>query len=406
MGTGSPGRWGLSVRAQALALAVALALTATVGCIRPKHALVPEPVADKVWLNSGAPNDYHSDAADAVSGLALAMQGDAPDRPADKPLNVLCVSGGGKYAAFTAGALCGWTASGQRPVFDVATGVSSGAPCALMAFLGPKYDHQLADIFLNLNRTDLYVWRPVRGLATGSGLMSSRPLVKLLEQRLDASVIADLRSAHREGRRLFVATSNVRTHKLVVWDVGALASSDRPDAAALVRKVVLAACSIPGIVPPVEFDVTVNGVRYTELHADAGNLAQVFVRTSGPLPPGSAIWVLSAGKVHPNCSKGTPRVLESMVMAVSTTLYALFRADTLRLYALCGVTRSRFHMLALPKDFECRTNSMAFDHKESLRMYLVGYQLAAGDMWAAQPPDTAPGEVDPPRAGVEFVTAE
>ena len=406
MGTGSSG-WGRSRRARSLALAVVLALAGSVGCFGPnRHSIPPESVTDKVWLNSGGPNDYHSDAADAVSGLALAMRGDAPDRPADKPLNVLCVSGGGKYAAFTAGALCGWTATGTRPVFDVATGVSSGAPTALMAFLGPKYDYQLADTFLNLNRTDLYVWRPVRGLVTGSGLMSSRPLAKLLDRRLNESVLADLRAAHAEGRRLFVATSNARTHKLVVWDVGALASSGRPDAGELVRKVVLAACSIPSIVPPVAFDVTVNGVRYTELHADAGNLAQVFVCTPGPLPPGSSVWVLSAGKTHPNCSHGTPRVLESMVRAVSTTLYALFRADTLRLYALCGVTRSRFRMMALPEGFEGRTNSMVFNHHESQRMYLIGYQMAAGDLWETQPPDTAPGEVSPPRAGTEFVTAE
>jgi hypothetical protein len=404
MRTGSSG-WGLSRRARALALAIALALAATVGCFQSKRT-PPQSVAGKVWLNCGSPNDYRSDAADAVSGLALAMQGEVPAGPADRPLNVLCVSGGGKYAAFTAGALCGWTSTGKRPTFDVATGISSGAPTALMAFLGPKYDHQLAETFLNLNRTDLYVWRPVYGLVTGCGLMSSRPLRKTLDRQLNDAVVADLRTAQAEGRRLFVATSNVRTHKMVVWDVGAIASSGRPDAGDLVRKVILAACSIPGLVPPVEFDVTVNGVRYKELHADAGNLAQVFVRTSGPLPPGSTVWVLSAGKTHPNGSRGTPRVLESMVMAVSTTLYALFRADTLRLYALCGVTRSHFRMLAIPKDFEGRTNSMIFDHDESRRMYLIGYQMAAGDVWETQPPDTAPGEVPPPRTGVEFVTAE
>lgn len=405
MGTGSSG-WGLSRRARWPALAVAFALVAVVGCFSGGSA-PPAAVAEKVWLNRGPADDYHADAVDAVSGLALAMRGDAPERPADKPLNALCVSGGGKYAAFTAGALCGWTASGTRPAFDVATGVSSGAPVALMAFLGPKYDHQLADIFLHLDRSDLYVWRPVRGLATGSGLMSSRPLCKLLDRRLNDSVIADLRAAHAAGRRLFIATSNARTHKMVVWDVGAIASSGRPDAGELVRKVFLAACSIPGLVPPVEFDVTVNGVRYTERHADAGNLAQVFLRTAGPLPPGSTVWVLSAGKAYPNPSKGrAPRVLESMVMAVSTTLYALFRADALRLYALCGVTRSHFRLLAIPEDFECRTNSMVFDPEESLRLYLVGYQMAAGDAWETRPPDTAPGELPPPRTGVEFVTAE
>ena len=340
---------------------------------------------------------------DAVAGLALAMQGAAPDRPAGKPLNVLCVSGGGKYAAFTAGALAGWTASGTRPAFDIATGISSGAPTAFLAFLGPKYDDFLADTFLKLHRTDLFTWQPLRGLAAGTGLMSSRPLAQLLDRKLDDAVLADLRAAHAQGRRLFVATSNVMTHKLIVWDVGAIASSGRPDAAALVRKVVLAACSIPGIVPPVEFDVTVNGVRYTERHADAGSLTQVFVATAGPLPPGSAVWVLSAGKTHLDRAEGPPRVLASMVAAVSTTLYALFRADAVKLYALCGVTRSRFRMLALPDDFNGHTSSMVFDPAESRCMFWIGYQMAAGDAWETRPPDTAPGEVPPPRAGLDFV---
>lgn len=401
MGTGSSGRRGIG---RWVALAILLALAAVAGCSGPRGIYAPESLVSKCWVNHFATDDYRHADTSAVSGLALAMQGSAPAQPSDKPLNVLCVSGGGKYAAFTAGALCGWTASGTRPPFDVATGVSSGAPTALMAFLGPKYDNLLTEIFLNLRRCDLYVWRPVRGLLAGTGLMSSHPLVKLLDERIDDAVMADLQTAHAEGRRLFVATSNVLTHRLVVWDVGAIASSGHPDAKILVRKVILATCSIPGVVPSVEFDVTVNGVRYTELHADAGNLTQVFVSTAGPLPPGSAVWVLSAGKTHPNCARGTPRVLESISTAVSTTLYALFRADTMKLYALCGVTQSRFRLMALPNDFNGHTSSMVFDAAESHRMYWIGYQMATGGAWQTQPPDTAPGELSPPRAGVEFVT--
>ena len=402
MGTGSSGRWGLSRCARPLALAVPLLLSAVVGCslFRPPSPAPAPGAAEKVYLNGGPADQYHSDAADVVSGLSLAMRGDAPDRPADKPINVLCVSGGGKYAAFTAGGLCGWTASGTRPTFDVATGVSSGAPTALMAFLGSKYDFQLSDIFLTLDRSDLYVWRPVRGLLTGAGLMSARPLKRMLDERIDAEVIADLRAAHAEGRRLFIATTNVHTHKLVAWDVGAIASSGRPDAVELVRKIILAACSIPGLVPPVEFDVTVNGVQYTEQHADAGNLAQVFLRLPGPLPPGSA------GKTYPDVSKGRQRIIGSMVTAISSTLYSLFRADAMRLYALCGVTHSRFRLLALPTDFVGRANSMAFDHDELRRLYLVGYQMVMGNEWATIPPDSAPGELAPPRSGTAFVTAE
>lgn len=407
METGPTGRWGIARGVQAFALALQLLLVVAVGCSGPGRGHAPpELLAGKLWTNRHTHDDYHHADVDAVNGLALAMQGDAPDRPAEKPLNVLCVSGGGKYAAFTAGTLNGWTASGNRPTFDVASGVSSGAAVALMAFLGPKYDECLIRIFLNLKRTDLYTWRPVRGLIAGTGLMSSRPLEQLLERELTDEVLIDLRAAHAQGRRLFIATSNVITHRLTVWDVGAIASSGRPDSGMLVRKVLLAACSIPGIVPPVEFDVTVNGVRYTELHADAGNLTQVFVRTVGPLPPGSNIWVLSAGKTHPNSAKGTPRVLESMVMAVSGSLYSLFRADTMKLYALCGVTRSHFRMMALPRHFDGRASSMVFDPRESQRMYWLGYQLAVGGGWESQPPDTAPDELPPPRAGVEFLAPE
>ncbi|HEY1186718.1 MAG TPA: patatin-like phospholipase family protein, partial [Gemmata sp.] len=388
-----------------LARLAPLVLAATVGCLGPKvRAPVPDEVTTKVWINERSRDDYHDADVDAVAGLAAVMQGAAPVRSEERPQNVLCVSGGGKYAAFTAGALCGWSAAGTRPTFDVATGVSSGAPTAFLAFLGPKYDRALAQIFVHLNRTDLFRWRPVRGVLTGGALMTSRPLEDLLDRYIDDKVMAELCAAQAQGRRLFVATSNVLTHRLVVWDIGGIASSGRPDAKAIVRKVVLAACSIPGIVPPVEFDVTVNGVRYQELHADAGNLTQVFVRTSGPLHPGSNVWVLSAGKTHLNRAQKNPGTFETLVNAVSTTLYALFRADTVKLHALCRVTNSRFALIALPDDFQGRSSSMVFDPEESHRMFLVGYQMGAGGTWDALPPDTEPDRVNPPRAGLEFVT--
>lgn len=407
MGTGSFGRRGRARGARWFARLVPLVLAAAVGCLGPKvRAPVPDHVATKVWLNERSADDYHDADTDAVAGLAAVMQGAAPAQAADAPQNVLCVSGGGKYAAFTAGVLNGWSASGTRPVFDVATGVSSGAPVAFLAFLGPKYDRALTQIFVNLNRSDLFRWRPVRGVLSGGALMTSRPLEDLLERYINDDVMAELCTAQAQGRRLFIATSNVLTRRLVVWDIGAIASSGRPDARVLVRKVVLAACSIPGIVPPVQFDVTVNGVRYQEIHADAGNLTQVFVRTSGPLRPGSSVWVLSAGKVHLNRAQKNPGTFETLVNAVSTTLYALFRADTVKLHALCRVTNSRFALIALPDDFQGRSSSMVFDPEESQRMYLVGYQMGAGGAWDALPPDTAPGQTNPPRAGLEFTTQQ
>jgi hypothetical protein len=196
----------------------------------------------------------------------------------------------------------------------------------------------------------------------------------------------------------------VLTHRLVVWDVGGIAASGRPDAHAIVRKVILAACSIPGISPPVEFDVTVDGVRYRERHADAGNLTQVFVRTNGPLAPGSSVWVLSAGKVHLNPSTKNPGTFETLVNAVSTTLYALFRADTVKLHALCRVTGSRFALIALPEDFRGRSRQHGGSTRRSRRRMLRGRVPVGPAASGRVAPDTPPRAGQPPAAGLEFVT--
>ena len=56
------------------------------------------------------------------------------------PLHMLSISGGGEDGAFGAGLLCGMTAAGTRPVYNLVTGVSTGALTAPFAFLGSAYD--------------------------------------------------------------------------------------------------------------------------------------------------------------------------------------------------------------------------------------------------------------------------
>ena len=58
-------------------------------------------------------------------------------------IRLLSVSGGGENGAFGAGLLCGWSDRGTRPVFELVTGVSTGALTAPFAYLGSSYDPQL-----------------------------------------------------------------------------------------------------------------------------------------------------------------------------------------------------------------------------------------------------------------------
>ena len=89
-------------------------------------------------------------------------------------VNFLALSGGGSDGAFGAGVLCGWTASGKRPEFDLVTGVSTGALTAPFAFLGPKYDEALKTVFTTSTTQDIAIAQPVRGLLGGDSLAPTR----------------------------------------------------------------------------------------------------------------------------------------------------------------------------------------------------------------------------------------
>ena len=86
--------------------------------------------------------------AAAGDRLRLAL-GLAPDAPLPE-MQLLAVSGGGENGAFGAGLLCGWSEHGTRPVFELVTGVSTGALIAPFAFLGSSYDPQLRAVYTEL----------------------------------------------------------------------------------------------------------------------------------------------------------------------------------------------------------------------------------------------------------------
>lgn len=78
--------------------------------------------------------------------LKSAMQSPQFPRASRRRADFLAISGGGSDGAYAAGVLAGWTEKGDRPRFEVVTGVSTGALAAPFAFLGSRYDGQLEHI--------------------------------------------------------------------------------------------------------------------------------------------------------------------------------------------------------------------------------------------------------------------
>jgi hypothetical protein len=385
-------------------------LAAGLGCSRP-WVNPPEEILGRPWQNEQQPTpDSYPDPSQVTAAGLDAVFGHNPNptppplQTETRPLNVLAISGGGKYTVYGAGVLSGWTASGCRPQFDVVTGVSGGALLAVYAFLGPEYDARAAEGFINITRRDLFRIRPISGLLYRGGLASTAPFADLIEREVNDAVVAEIAQAHCAGRRLFVITGNRTSLRMAIWDVGAVAASGRPDAAPLVRKILLAASSHPGFAPPVEFDITINGVHYRELHGDGGNLAEAFVRTANGLPPGSNVYLLCAGKLYREPQDERPRPFTTITAAASNTLYSLFRADAWFLYALCAVTQSRYHLIATPTEVRVSAGSLSFDRNDHLELYNAGYrQAVSGTGWRNTPPGSQPDETIVPRTGLDFL---
>jgi predicted acylesterase/phospholipase RssA len=402
------------------AVRVALLLLAA-GCAgRSLPSLADRPTPLAAGLNPVEltdPTAVEHDSLDVRALYAAAERVRSEVRPAghrpSAKRSVLCLSGGGAYGAYTAGVLCGWTERGDRPTFDVVTGISTGALAAPLAFLGPDCDPDLRLFYTTLKNEDLYrLRRSVRAVFAES-LADTGPLAAKIDRVITPAVLARLAAEHAKGRRLYIGTTELESRRQVVWDIGAIAARGRPDDLELVRKVLLASAAIPGFFPPVSIPVTVDGKHLAERHVDGGVSAALFYR-----PPhlseaeradpaalsNTDLYMVVAGKLYADPNPVQPWSLSIAGEAVSAMIYALNRGDLLRLYTACVLTGMRYHLAAIPADFPAPTSSTDFNPADMKRMFDLGAATARdGTCWRTAPPGLGRGEGSFPRQGTDLV---
>jgi hypothetical protein len=320
------------------------------------------------------------------------------------------------YGAYSTGVLAGWTATGTRPSFDVVTGISTGALVATFAFLGPQYDRQMVDRYTTISNNNVFRRRPVATILWSDSVADPTPLKKMIASQTTDTIMTEVARAHATGRRLYVGTTNIDTRRLVIWDMGAIASSGRPDAKELYCSILLASASIPSFFPPVPIEVEVNGRRLTELHVDGGATTGVFLRAStlnldreglnnGRQPlAGSDAYVIVAGKLYSDPTCTDRRAIPIGESSLQSLLYSQTRGELFRIYTLCLLGGMNYHLAAIPEDFPVPSDAMSFDRKEMSRLYEAGFAAATGGRaWQATPPGTEPHEQTRPRTGTQFL---
>jgi len=312
--------------------------------------------------------------------------------------NLLAISGGADDGAFGAGLLVGWTEHGDRPEFDLVTGISAGALIAPFAFLGRDYDRQLAGLFTSYGADDIYQANVLGGLFGGNALADSAPLARLIEQYVDARFLRRVAEERSKGRFLLVGTTNLDAQRPVYWDMGKIAQSTDPRAPELFRRVLLASASFPGIFPPVHIQVEARGQVFQEMHVDGGTTREVFFTVADfsfrefdkaiGRKVERRLWIIRNGKIEPEYKATQESTFTIAQRSLETLAKSRGVGDLTRMYRRAQADKIDFNLAAIPVEFDV-PHPKPFARAYMRTLYDFGLGLGkVGYPWAKAPPET------------------
>lgn len=303
----------------------------------------------------------------------------------------LVLSSGGPAGAFGAGVLTGWSERGDRPRFDLVTGISAGALIAPFAFVGPSADAELAHLFTVASVGQLNRSRSLLAGVFGQGAIPRRPFRALIDAHLSEDLIDRIAARHRAGARLLVVTTNLDAQRSVVWDIGAIAVSDGPDKMRLIGDVLEASASIPAIFPPVRIAVTGNGNSFEEMHADGGAMRQVYLFPdafridaclSGMRPD---IYAIVNAELAPSFSV----VPQQSIRVAERSLSSLEKSSASRgvaeLAEFARQNRATFRVAYIDRTIPA-DHRIPFDPEFMRRAFALGQGKGRGGEWECGPP--------------------
>lgn len=359
---------------------LAIALSAC-SFIAPRRPAIPAALADAATIEASTTLRYWGDDAHFASGHTLVKPG------ADGRVDFLTLSGGGINGAYGAGYLVGWTYRGNRPEFEVVTGISVGAMMAPLAFLGPRYDARLQAAFSTLTQQTNMRVDFLAALFGAPSVLDNKIILTAIRALVDEQVISEVGAAHRKGRRLYIGTTNLDAQRPVIWDIGAIAISNIPNKLELVHRIILASTAVPGVFAPVLLDVEAQGYGFDELHVDGGVTQQVLLMPGGYKGGRGTqkLYVIFNGVVDPTPATVTKLAsLDLLERAVPTLLKYLGRANLEQLANTAARNGIAFRLSAIPGSFP-QSESILGDSAWLGQLFEFGFANGKAGAWQNTP---------------------
>jgi hypothetical protein len=313
---------------------------------------------------------------------------------------ILAISGGGSNGAFGAGLLTGWTQRGNRPEFDVVTGISTGALMSTFAFLGPDYDDELY-VYTRISDHDIYSRRPLLDWLKNDAITDTTPLRELVSKMIDEEILDRVAAQYHAGRRLFIGTTNLDSNTFTLWDMGAIATSNRADRLERYRSVVLASASAPVIFSPVYIKVEGTDRTYWQMHADGG--MNEGIMTYGVLQ--EPLEILERTGLHPRDirleiygisnsrhDRGLykpvrPEVKDIAIASTAALLRNVMDNSIYRMWLKAQLYDMHVYLAWIPYEAQGPATSFEFDNTAMNRLFRYSHDLARKqDPWLYVPP--------------------
>ncbi|MCT4553048.1 MAG: patatin-like phospholipase family protein [Alphaproteobacteria bacterium] len=298
----------------------------------------------------------------------------------NEEISYLAISGGSDKGAYAAGFLNGWSDAGGRPEFDIVTGVSTGALIAPFAFLGKDYDSTLKKMYTTMKEENIFVSGFVDvldGLTGGMAVADTSPLREQLEFYITEEIVEKIAVEHRNGRRLYMSSTNLDSQKPIIWNIGEIANSGREDSIDLIHNIMLASSAIPGVFPPVFFDVEYNGNNYKEVHVDGSVVSNVL------FPPDvfekkcgydRKMYIIRNSKLHSEYEVVKPSMFNIFSRSIASVVKYQAYGDLYRMYVVLDNNDIDYNLTYIPDDFDHERENPVFDIEYMRALYDRAYK--------------------------------
>ena len=222
-------------------------------------------------------------------------------------------------------------------------------------------------------------------------IMNAKPLKKLFKKNFDKAFLDKVALEHKKGRRLYIGTTNIDTGQLTVWDMGAIASSNRSDKYERFSNIIYASSALPVYLPPQYMEVDISGEKYYQMHIDGGIYSQVFMigllvnwgevlnfKDSDNTNFDVTLYTVANRKyrqrdIYKPIEQAPFSIIEAYVL---TEMDLLFDRSIYRLYSSCEKKGIKFKMATIPQKMEeIIIEPTEFNPKKMTKLFNVGYKI-------------------------------